>query len=156
MWYVDGNGIITLVVQGNDANAIVPANLPRALPALGSAVVSELRSVSVALNGDLLITTNDSGYVLRARYQGPVPGPAELRVIPPTAAGGPVALEWTPAPGQWSRLESTSDPSTEIWTSRTVTPAGASGYPYLWTEPFPTSIQPRQYYRLREFRDWPN
>ena len=156
LWYVDRNGIMALAVQGNDANANVPATLPRALPALGSAVVSELRSVSVALNGDLLMATNDSGYILRARYQGPVPGAAELRMIPPTAAGRPVSLEWTPAPGRWSRVESTSDPATEIWTPRTVAPAGVSGYPYLWTEPFSTTSQPRQYYRLREFRDWPN
>ena len=156
LWYVDRNGIITLVIQGNDANANVPATLPRALPALGNAVVSELRSVSVALNGDLLIATNDSGFILRARYLGPAPVAADLRVIPPVSEGGPVTLEWMPSAGRWYRVESTGDPATGVWMPREIVPAVVSGYPYLWTDPWPTSSQKRQYYRLREFRDWPN
>ena len=156
LWYVDRNGIITLVVQGNDANANVPSLLPRTLPALGSAVISELRSVSVAPNGDLLIATNDSGYILRAHYQGPVPSAAELKVIPPAISGGPARLEWTPSQGRWFRLESASDLSMDAWTPRVIEAASGDGFPGTWTDPAPTATQRRHFYRLREFRDWPN
>ena len=156
LWYVDRDGIITLVVQGNDANTNVPALLPRTLPAVGSAVLSELRSVSVALNGDLLIATNDSGYILRARYQGPVPVPAALRLSPPAVMGGPVQLEWTPSAGRWFRLESTPDPAVLSWQPRLVGRGTGDGYPQLWTDPAPIGTPRRQFYRIREFRDWPN
>ena len=156
LWYVDRSGIITLVVQGNDANASVPALLPRALPAVGSAVLSELRSVSVALNGDLLIATNDSGYILRARYQGPVPAPATLQLLPPSLGGGLARLEWTPSVGRWFRLESSGNPAIEMWTPRLTGRDPGNGFPLTWTDPAPASLQTRQFYRLREFRDWPN
>ena len=156
LWYVDKDGIITQVLQGNDQNANTPSLLPRTMPAIGNPVVSELRSVSVGLNGDLLIATNDSGFILRARYEGPVPAAAPLQVLPPAVSGGPVRLEWTPTAGRWFRLESTSDPALPIWTVRMVGPAPADSYPLTWTDPSPVSAQRRQFYRLREFRGWPN
>lgn len=154
VWYVDKAGIITMVIRGDDANANAPANLPRPLPAVSSNVISELRFVSVALNGDLLIATNDSGYILRARYKGPLPAVPALTVTPPAVVGGPVRLEWTQSTGGWHRLESTTDPAVENWRVDAV--GSGVGYPQSWTDPIGVSAQPRRFYRLRAFRAWPN
>ncbi len=156
LWYVDTAGIITLVIQGNDTNVDVRAVLPAGLPAVGNPFLSELRFVSVAPNGDLLIATNDSGYILRARYRGPIPVPAALTAPPPAKPGDPVRLDWLPNAGRWYRLESSHDPAAPVWTTRWVAPAVVTGYPETWTDPVSATGQPRQYYRLREFRAWPN
>ncbi len=157
LWYVDRAGIITMIVQGNDGNGDSSTQLPRMLPATNSnTLVSELRSVSVALNGDLLIAAGDSGFILRARYIGPRPVPAALRVLPPNLAEGPVRVEWTPAAGRWFRLESCHDPALLSWTVRLTSEAPTDSYPILWQESIPSATQARQFYRLREFRNWPN
>lgn len=152
VWYVDRDGIITMVVQGNDRNVNVTTELPVALPSTGSSVLSELRSVSVALNGDLLIATNDSGYILRALYQGPVPAPPVLTLLP--APGGTVRLKWSQPEKSWFRVESTGQPTTGMWTVRRV--GEATGYEESWTETASMLAQPRQFYRIRQFRAWPN
>lgn len=156
LWYVDRSGVITLVVQGNEANVKVPSLLPRNLPAVGSPVISELRSAGVALNGDLLVVTNDSGYILRARYQGPAAVPVALQVLPPAASGGPVRVKWTPTAGRWFRLESSGDPVAGVWAPRWIGVGAGAGSPLSWTDPVSAVTQRRQFYRLREFRDWPN
>ncbi len=154
VWYVDRSGMISVVVQGNDRNVDVTAELPVTLPSAGRSVLSEVRSVSVAVNGDLLIATNDSGYILRARYQGPVPAAPALTLRPPAASGGPVRLTWTQPEATWFRLESTGQPATGAWAIRAA--GAASGYEETWTEPTWTLAQPRQFYRIRQFRAWPN
>lgn len=154
VWYVDKAGIITMIIRGDDANANAPSNLPRPLPALSSVVLSELRFVSVALNGDLLIATNDSGYILRARYKGPLPAVPPLSVTAPAVAGGSVKVEWTQSIGAWHRLESTVDPASEEWRVDFTGPG--VGYPQTWTDPVGVGAQPRRFYRLRAFRNWPN
>lgn len=154
VWYVDKAGIITMVIRGDDANANAPSNLPRPIPALSSVVISELRFVSVALNGDLLIATNDSGYILRARYKGPLPAVPPLAVTAPAEAGGSVKVEWTQPIGGWHRVESTTDPASDIW--RVDFTGAGVGYIQNWTDPATVATQPRRFYRLRAFRNWPN
>lgn len=151
VWYVDRNGIITMAVQGNDANVSAPSSLPVTLPSTGNSVLSELRSVSVALNGDLLIATNDSGYILRARYKAPPPTAPVLTVLPPQTAGGPFQLRWSQPEGTWFRIESTPEPGAGPWDVRMVGPA--TGGEETWNSPLSPS---RQFFRLHQFRAWPN
>ena len=157
LWYVDSDGICTMIVQGNDASTNVPALLPRSLPALGGSVVSELRFVSVALNGDLLIAANDAGFILRARYLGPIPPVPSFAIAPLPSLASAAQVTWTGTPGSWFLLESSSGLAASPWKREWLGATTSSGgSPFTWTDPEPASEQPRRFYRLREFRDWPN
>jgi hypothetical protein len=151
IWYVDSAGEIQMAVRGDNGNTHTTA--PQALPVTANSI-AEPRAVSVAPNGDLLMATNDAGFIRRARYIGPVPEPAALTLTRPVTPGGLVKLTWTPPAGPWFRLESTADPATELWTPRQV--AAGTGALIQWTESATTAAQPRQSYRLRQFRAWPN
>ena len=150
IWYVDRGGLIQMVVRGDSNNT--HTTVPQPLPVTTNSI-SEVRFISVAPNGDLLMATNDNGFIRRARYTGPLPAAAEITAspIPP---GGAAQLTWTQSEGSWFRLESTTDPEAEVWGPRQI--GQATGYPQLWTEPTAASVQPRQFYRLRQFRAWPN
>ncbi len=151
IWYVDTGGIIHLIVRGDDGKT--HTTIPQPLPATGN-TIAEPRFVSVAPNGDLLMATNDAGFIRRARYLGPVPNPPVLTILPPDSAGGPVALRFDPPEESWYRLESTNDPAAPVWAPRLIGPS--TGYPLEWTDPVGTAVQKRQSYRLRLFRSWPN
>jgi hypothetical protein len=151
IWYVDRAGEIQMVVRGDSANTHTTASV--ALPVTFNAI-AEPRFVSVAPNGDLLLATNDAGFIRRARYLGPGPVLPPVSITRPNTAGGAVKLIWTPPAGSWYRLESTADPASDLWTSRQV--AAGTGAPVEWTEALGAATQKRQFYRLILFRAWPN
>jgi len=151
IWYVDRAGEIQMIVRGDSANTHTTASV--ALPVTFNAI-AEPRFVSVAPNGDLLMATNDAGFIRRARYLGPVPAVPPVSIARPSTAGGAVKLSWTPPSGSWYRLESTADPATGIWTSRQI--AAGTGVSVQWTESLGAAFQKPQFYRLILFRTWPN
>jgi len=151
IWYVDRAGEIQMVVRGDNGNTHTTA--PQPLPVTGNSI-AEPRFVSVALNGDLLMATNDAGFIRRARYLGPVPAALNMTVNRPLVPGGAVRLSWLPPAGTWYRLESTGNPGTGLWPPRQI--AAGTGVVVQWTESTLTSTQKQQFYRLRQFRAWPN
>lgn len=148
IWYVDTAGKARVVVNGNDGS--VHESSPQTLPTSG-VVMSEPRFVSVAPNGDLLMATNDAGYIRRARQISPVP-PAPPAQVSMTSLGG-LKLDWAGAGDKWYRVEST-DALSGSWTPRAVLAPPYSGSA-TWTDPESTEFV-RQFYRVREFRAWPN
>ena len=100
------------------------------------------------------MATNDAGFIRRARYLGPVPAALNVTVSPPTTAGGAVRLSWMPPAGTWYRLESTEHPATDFWTPRQI--AAGTGAAVQFTESAVSGTRKRQFYRLRQFRAWPN
>ncbi|MES2706619.1 MAG: hypothetical protein V4726_08450 [Verrucomicrobiota bacterium] len=148
IWYVDTAGKAWVTVNGNDGSVHNPS--PQPLPAAGM-TIAEPRCVSVAINGDLLMATNDAGYIRRARFTGPV-SPAPALQAGMTGSGG-FRLEWAGADDKWYRVDSASDPSGS-WVPRSVLAPPYSG-PNSWTDPESAEFS-RQFYRVREFRNWPN
>lgn len=150
IWYVDTAGKGMVIVNGNDGSTNVTT--PQALPTAG-VVMAEPRFVSVAPSGDLLMATNDAGIIRRARYIGPVTTPPVP--APSLNANGTLLLQWTGNASRCYRVESTTDPTLASgWTPRAVFQPPYSG-PSSWTDSESTEF-PRQFYRLRDFRTWPN
>ncbi|MBI1840751.1 MAG: hypothetical protein HYR88_07870, partial [Verrucomicrobia bacterium] len=119
VWFVDTDGVLHRYIQGSgkgDAYLISTGQHP---PLVGKSYVSQPRAVSLAPNGDLLVTCNDSGYVLRVQNTAP-PSIAEgLRL---RYEAGAVHVEWTGVFGRGYRLERCVDLRTGLWT-----PIGAMG-----------------------------
>ena len=120
VWYVDLDGIIHLFLQGrgsgnrNDGNGQSP-------PVTGFDVLSEPRSVSLAPNGDVLIATNDTGYIRRVRHaEAPrQPAPEWLTVAVPRQ--GSHHLRWTATSGSVYLVERSVDPAQNDWAVVAVT-----------------------------------
>ncbi len=149
IWYVDTAGIISLIVRGDSSNEF--RSQPIFMPSRGSAVQSELRSISVGLNGDLLIATNDSGFIKRAKF---IPPSVASPPAPSIALTTTLDLQWPTLADRWYRLEATTDLTVGPWTPL-LTQAG-TGSPTRWTDPAWSSHPDRRFFRVREFRDWPN
>lgn len=117
VWYVDRDGIIHLLITGEGrGNNVEGDGLPVSQGRF-SPKISEPRAVSLAPNGDLLITTNDRGYIRIVENLRPAPVPTLTRFdhdpITGTTlgwAGDPrhvYDVERAPAPdGPWTRVHS--------------------------------------------------
>lgn len=68
VWFVDDRQVIHLLLDGNDKDVHAGDGLPLGTP---GKKVSEVRSVSLAPNGDLLVTEHDGGYVRRVKTTRP-------------------------------------------------------------------------------------
>jgi hypothetical protein len=149
VWYVDTRGVAWMFVEG-DAGATHFA-LPQPVPTTKQ-VMAEPRSVSVALNGDILICGNDAGYVRRIRYQGPpIEASTELSLsVPPASAP---LLRWKMNPSRWFSLESSVSPATGNWVVEAIGPSTGEDQEW-WAGD--AGQGPDRFYRLREFRAWPN
>ncbi len=148
IWYVDTLGKAWMFIEGdnNKVHSTTPVTVPTSAKA-----ISEPRSISVALNGDLLMATNDAGYIKRVRYTGPLPAGPPDKVLTGNPAAG-FTLRWTPEPEAWSWVESTADPAGP-WTVQHS--AGPSVTALEWSSsPLPDA--PRYWFRIRSFRSWPN
>ena len=152
IWYVDRTGLIQMIVRGDNGNAHTIAPLP--LPATATTFIAEPRFVSVAPNGDLLLATNDAGFIRRARYLGPLPTPPTLAISPSTSPAALPQLTWAPTGTLSWILESSPLPSADPWRCRLF--GSGSSSPVQWTDPSPPAAGTPQFYRLRLFRAWPN
>jgi DNA-binding beta-propeller fold protein YncE len=148
VWYIDTRGIAWMFIEGDTGATFLPT--PQPVPTTRQ-VMAEPRSVSVALNGDILICGNDAGYVRRIRYTGPQREPAAELAVTVGPAGSPV-VRWRVGARRWFRLESTADLSGGDWTTEQSGPA--TGEWQDWVGPGPESTA--RFYRLTEFRQWPN
>lgn len=149
VWYVDTAGKAWMFIEGDDNK--VHFTDPVAVPTPAKAI-SEPRSISVALNGDILIATNDAGYIKRVRYTGPPPpGPEDLFLTGNPENG--FELKWTPGPGSHFRVESTSRPGLPAWSNGALTLS--YGSPPIWFTG-PQEPAGSRFFRIREIRAWPN
>jgi len=125
VWYVDTTGLIHLFIQGrgsgnrNDGNGLAP-------PVTGFDALSEPRSVALAPNGDLLISTNDTGLIRRVRRAGRPPAPDWLSVEVPRQGGH--RLRWVATPGTPYLVERGTGLMSGAWeVLSVVVPAGGEG-----------------------------
>lgn len=149
VWYVDTDNRAWMFIEGDDnkVHSTDPVPIPTSRKAF-----SEPRSISVALNGDLYLATNDAGYIRRVRYTGPHPdSPASFRATGSPAAG--FTLRWLPTPGHASLVEYTADLSAPAWLPGPLLPPSA--VEQTWSSG-PLLPQGARYFRIRALRTWPN
>ncbi|MGI8602267.1 MAG: hypothetical protein ACR2OZ_04640 [Verrucomicrobiales bacterium] len=112
VWYIDTAGIVHLYLQGRGGQDI---RLGDGLhPPIQFQCLSEPRSVTLAPNNDLLITTNDSGFLRRVKSVCPPPAP-ELAAIDRTAES--VSLSWIGIPGVSYNIERSESLAAGSWES---------------------------------------
>lgn len=149
LWYVDTQGVAWMFVEGDANSTFFPD--PQPVPTTRQ-VMAEPRSVSVALNGDILICGNDAGYVRRIRYIGAGLEPkAQLWIVANTHQA-PV-VHWRSDPGRWILLESRDPAASGDWVTELI--AACTGEPQEWS-PAAAPDAGERLYRLLEFRAWPN
>ncbi len=148
VWYVDTAGRAWMFVQGDNGNTHLPGSAP--VPTAGL-VMSEPRSVSVGISGNVLIACNDSGYIRIVRNIAPkVVAPAWLPSSNTPAGAG---LQWQSTPGKWYYLECSTDLGSSSW--QPLAWLAGTGAATSFTDTGSTTAS-RSFYRLREFRGWPN
>lgn len=145
VWYVDVQGRAWMFVEGDANSTFFPD--PQPVPTTDQ-VMAEPRSISVALNGDILICGNDAGYIRRIRYTGPA---ASSPVVLSVAHQSPATVSWQGEAQRWFSLEAADGPG-GAWSP--VLTGRHTGALQEWTQPAAPAAQ--KFYRLREFRDWPN
>lgn len=149
IWYVDTAGNAWMFIEGNNNSIFFPD--PQPLPNKEK-LLSEPRSISVALNGDLLIAANDAGYIRRVPYRGaaaPVPRMTSVT----RESDGKLTLQWQMTPGAWYQVESSFALAPADWKVEGIAgpvPQAAQN----WTVDAASAAQ--QFFRVREFRAWPN
>jgi hypothetical protein len=149
IWYIDSAGIAWIFIQGNSGNTHVANPMP--VPTIGD-VMSEPRSVSVSLSGDVIVACNDAGFIRIAR-----------NVLPPSAppvwdantalTGQGMNLRWKSVPGRWYFLERASGLGPSNWSPLAALPSAGDFTDFVDTE---VSANLRSFYRVRSFRAWPN
>jgi hypothetical protein len=149
IWYVDSAGDARLFIQGDSANT---HDATFAIPANSSNKISEPRSVSVAPNGDVIIASNDAGYIRVVRSVLPSPAAPKWTDLTYLKGTGN-RLRWQSTPGQWYLLERSSSMLPGSWSSLSFQPATATLSEFMDSGALGT---PRRYYRLHSLRSWPN
>ena len=120
--FVDTAGIVHVFIFGDSSgNTNNGDGQPVSPP--GEAKIAEPRAVSLAPNGDLLITTNDTGYIRVVRTASPPPPPSDL-VATLSPSGDECILSFTP---EWNAayiIESSVDLSPGSWIPEAVSVTG--------------------------------
>ncbi len=148
VWYVDQDGEAHFFIQGSSANDHDPSFR---VPADSGNKISEPRSVTVSLAGDVIIASNDVGYIRVVRNILPKPAPPvwdRLAFVPGTG----MQLRWQSVPGSWYLLENSSSMTPGGWSGLSLLPSAGS----LTTFTDPASGNLRRFYRLNVLRGWPN
>ncbi|HWB04768.1 MAG TPA: hypothetical protein VG796_17195 [Verrucomicrobiales bacterium] len=149
VWYVDTAGEARLFVQGNNANA--HTSNPFEIPANDGNVMSEPRSVSVAPNGDVIIASNDAGFIRIIRSVSPRPAPPKWDSLTFSPGAG-MRLRWQSTSGEWYLLEQSTSLLPDSWSSLSLQPAAGTLSEFTDT----ATGMPRRFYRLHSLRAWPN
>ena len=140
--FVDRAGIATVLIRGNrSGNTHAGDGLPLESP---GEKISEPRAISLAPNGDLVITTNDNGFIRVVRA---IPVPDSFTASP--GISGPVALDWQQREGIAVDIEHST--SLNEWS---LLP-GANNLTTGHFEPEEADLDPHGYFRLRPHRPYP-
>ncbi len=141
VWFVDVAGGLHQYVNGagkKDSYLLADGQHP---PLIDKNYISQPRSVTLAPDGDLLIVSNDSGYVFRVENVAPADvSDLRLRVV-----GTAVELNWKGVLGRGYRIERTLDLRPGTWSP--VTAVGGSFGTTTYQDSLFLSDSPR-FYRI--------
>ncbi|HTI69908.1 MAG TPA: hypothetical protein VMF06_08080 [Candidatus Limnocylindria bacterium] len=145
VWFVDTSGVIHRYLRGSgkkDNYMILNGQHP---PLQDMDYFAQPRAVTLAPNGDLLVVSNDSGFVFKVNRADPQPAPIGFHLS--GIDGGGAHLSWEGVFGYGYRLESSPSLSPPAWV-----PVGAVSAPPQQThlnfnDPSPGSTTTK-FYRL--------
>ena len=117
VWYVDTQGIIHPFVRGRRSGNEHSGEGQRV--SVPGDKISEPRAVTVAPNGNVIITTNDKGFVrIVERFQDPIVylqrSDEGLSVVSTLVAGRPYHLEQSPDLKDWQRIHSYDESTDQL------------------------------------------
>ena len=145
IWYVDTDGSIHLMIDG-DRDDDTHSGDGRPVQEPGEKI-SEPRAITVAPNGDLLITENDNGFIRRVRKLPSAPKQA-LRVLETKFSGNGFLLHWESDPAQRYRVEHSTE-FTDGWQTLIELPGTAGSTSTSHTDP--AAIERRSgFYRVQQ------
>jgi hypothetical protein len=128
IWYVDTGGIIHKMIDCATSGSVNTGNGESyATPGIK---MSEPRAITVAPNGDLIITASDYGHVRVVKSLRPPAPPLDLKLEP--APANTLRLCWNGAPWQSYFVESSTSLSPASWNVigiRTSEPGAATLHP---------------------------
>jgi len=147
VWYVDSGGLAWMFIQGDNGNTHFgsPVTVPTSY-----LVMSEPRSVSVSLSGNVVIACNDAGFVRRVVNTLPKPPAPVLNSLAILPAGA--RLRWQSDPAGWYYVERSTTLAGE-WQPLAALPA--TGTQTEFTDAGAVG-RVQGFYRLWSFRAWPN
>ncbi len=149
IWYVGVNGEARLFIRGDKRESHDDSF---AVPATSENEISEPRSVTVSLAGDVIIASNDVGYIRVVRSILPRPAAPvwdQLAFLPGTG----MRLRWRSGPESLYLIEHSPNLLSGSWNSLPLLPSGGTLTEFTDTT---APLNPRRYYRLRGLRAWPN
>jgi hypothetical protein len=115
-------------------------------------VMSEPRSVTVSLSGDVIIACNDAGFIRIARNVLPLPAAPEWDHQTGFTGTG-LKLRWQSVPASWYFLERTTDLDPNAWSPLATMPSAGALTEFTDAGALTGG---RSFYRLRSLRAWPN
>ena len=145
VWYVDVHGILHRYLQGSGKGDTYLVNDGERPPLNSKNVISQPRAVTLAPNGDLLVVSNDSGYLLRVRSIAPPVLPGDFRLTP--LAGTGVRLQFTGEFGRGYRVQRASSMGAPDWDALGALGGGPTGT-VLRFQDFPPESGAAFFYRL--------
>jgi hypothetical protein len=137
VWYVDTDGYIHLLVDGDDDDTHAGDGEDIKTP---GRKISEPRAVTLAPNGDLVITENDYGYVRVVERRFVV-----LDTVLDEAEG--LTVTWSSIPGMNYKVECKGDLSEATWQDLGDMPARSSDIITFFTDVVPGVT--KGFYRIR-------
>lgn len=91
VWFVDTQGLIWLTINGNNNEGFHGGDGQPLSSNINDLKISEPRAITLAPNGDLLITENDNGYIRRVTN---ICVPPEIVEFGATPGGAGVTITW--------------------------------------------------------------
>ena len=147
IYYIDSANITHVVIQGGSTGGTQTGEGLPVTTGRNTLKIAEPRSVRVGWHGDLIICTNDNGFVRVVPSICPVP-----KVLP--QMNPQRQLSWNALDGMAYFAEKSTTLADQSWTTILRRYPVANG-PQTYTDPTPLSLQPRSFYRVFEHRKWP-
>ena len=144
VWFMDTSGFLHLYLQGagkKDTFALTNGLHP---PLAGGNYFSQPRALTLAPNGDLLVVSNDSGFLFKVASVTPHL-PSDLSARP--SGDGRILLQWSGLFSRASRVQRSWSLASPDWQTIGAVPGMTQGAPSSFTDSI-SPAQPRAFYRL--------
>lgn len=145
VWFVDTQGIIHQYLRGKGSKDVYILADGMHPPLVEADYFSQPRAVTLAPNGNLIVVSNDSGYVFQVANTTPPPPLTNVHVTVDPREG--TRLSWTGVFGRGYRIERSLELGTPHWQPLDAVAGGAPNGAADYVDPTPPT-NPTTFYRL--------